>query len=626
MPLTDGKKIRELRRGAGRSKTYLAKASGVSVKTVSRAENSENMADLSVLKISRGLSMLDGRKISISDILLSNSRMRARDESRLSETLERSNLTIVELAQRLGVPPTTISRWRSGESKPDERTIRLIMDVLGVTPKEMEAYGINKPESVPEETPTPYDNKRVSLSHTAKSIPDQNPLIRFGISENNKLRLVPSLADDNDYETISALRSELLAVSGPIPFLKDRYARNPNTPQAGLYGPLASRYDDELSKDPKDINYAVLYARGARFYAARAAANRQVASGEWPELDSDEAEAIDTICDLHGPLVMASAVGRRLIADAHEYETTPEIARQEEQLIQEFGEVLATETEIIEPETAAAISDLTRPIENDPQPARSRGVRLIVTGSALVSIVGGVAWLSAGGAAAKVAVPLVLATGASMFLWEVVKQTDDFKKARDGLAAQYDETTRRAAERSSREQLSLLSRMKVLVERQKSLFQRISRLRPEFRWAEQALENKRPASILIVDDAKGTTNRFSRTFSTAGYDVKVANNLPAAYEAVNNKKFDLVIFDPHSISPEDISRQSLRIEDEIKTVLSKFNSLDSDIAGKTVIITSYPSIDFAVRSYENGVRKVILKKDIQSSEKLLNEIQRIIEG
>lgn len=625
MPLADGEKIRELRHNVARTKTDLANASGVSVSTITRAESGENIGHRSVLKISRGLSSILGRKISLNDIMLSHSKIRSRGEPRLSELLERTNLTIEQLAEQLRLSPSTISRWRSGKSKPDERSIRLIMDILGVTAAEMEAYGLSTPESLPEERPTPGDKREV-LARTAKSIPDQNPLIRFGVSENNKLRLVPSLSDENDYDTISALRSELLAASGPIPFLKDRYARNPNTPQAGLFGPLTSRYDDELSKVPKDINYAVLYARGARFYAARIAANRQVASGEWPELDADEAEAIDAICDLHGPLVMASAVGRRLISDAHEYETTPEVARQEEQLIQEFGEVLATETEIIEPETAEAISDLTTPIENDPQPARSRGVRLLVTGSALVSIVGGVAWLSAGGAAATVAVPLILATGGSMFLWEVVKQTDDFKKARDGLAAQYDAATKHAAERSSREQISLLNRMNALVERQKQLFRNIARLRPEFRWAERALENKHSTSILIIDDYKEITDSFSKTFDRAGYRVKVANDLRTAYELVNNEKFDLVIFDPSSLVPGDINSKNLSIKEDMNNIISKFNSIDSGFSGKTVILTAHPSIDASVSSYENGVRELRLKKDVRSGEKLLKEIQRIIEG
>jgi hypothetical protein len=249
-----------------------------------------------------------------------------------------------------------------------------------------------------------------------------------------------------------------------------------------------------LAKNPDKINYAVLYARGARLFAARQNSQRQVEAGNWPEFDSNEEAAIDAVCALHGPLIMASAVGRKLVVDAHDYETTTDILRKEEKLIQKFGDVLAAEHELLEPDSAEAIIDLTAPIESDPQPARGRQLRFLLTGSALTTIIGGVAWLAAGGAAYGATVPL-LAAGAGMFLWEVTKKTGDFKKATDGLAEWYDSASAQGAQHASEQQMALLLRMQDLVSRQKALFEGVAALRPEFRWAARYIKRASKESV-----------------------------------------------------------------------------------------------------------------------------------
>ncbi|WP_073146341.1 helix-turn-helix domain-containing protein [Litoreibacter ascidiaceicola] len=337
--------------------------------------------------------------------------------------------------------------------------------------------------------------RRLKMVQTAQSIPDQNPLVRFGVSENAKLSLIPTLVDENDYDTIEALRSELLAANGPIEHLKERYAQNPNVPQAGLFGRLTSKYDDELSKDPKDINYTVLYARGSRFYAARRRASQQIASGEWPELDADENEAIDAICDLHGPMIMASAAGRKLVEDAHQYEVPPDVYEEDQKTIEEFSQVIAAETELVEPETAEAYRELTAKTEGDPQPARSRGLGIAATGSALTVIVGGAAWYSAGGVLATFIVPATALGAAGLvggFFWEAIKTMPRFKKATSAVGDQFEKALDQADKHAATKESALLKGMADLVERNLPLFEKVTELRPEFSWAKQFLVRKKP--------------------------------------------------------------------------------------------------------------------------------------
>lgn len=339
------------------------------------------------------------------------------------------------------------------------------------------------------------ETRKLKMVQAAQSIPDQNPLVRFSVSENAKLNLIPTLADENDYDTIQALRSELLAIQGPIEHLRERYASNPNVPQAGLFSPLVSKYDEELSKNPKEINYTVLFARGSRFYAARRRASQQIAAGEWPELDADENEAIDAICDLHGPMIMASAAGRKLVEDAHQYEVPPEVYEEDQKIIQEFGEVIASEAELMEPETADAYRELTAKTEGDPQPARSRGLGIAATGSALTVIVGGAAWYGAGGAVATFIVPATAIGAAGLvggFFWEAIKTMPRFKKATSAVGDQFEKALDQADKHADGKERALLKGMADLVERNRPLFEKVTELRPEFSWAKKFLVRRSP--------------------------------------------------------------------------------------------------------------------------------------
>ncbi len=362
----------------------------------------------------------------------------------------------------------------------------------------------------PEPRNPPQDEARkIELETVANSIPDQSSLIRFGVSDNAKLSLVPTLTDENDYETIEALRLELLAKKGPIDFLKDRYALNPNVPQASLFGPLALKYDEELSKDSRQINYTILYARGARFYAARRTAAQQVASGDWPELDAEETDAIDAICDLHGPLIMASAVGRKLVEDAHQYEVPPDVFKRDQKTIEEFGQVIAAETEIMEPETAEAYKELTIRTEGDPHPARSRGLGIAATSSALTVIVGGSAWYGAGGTVAALVVPAAAIGAAGLvggFFWEAIKTMPRFKRATSVAGKQFEKAIDKAEKHADQKERVLLERMAELVVRKRDLFERVSNLRPEFGWAQKFIRRPKPTKQTASFDVVKTVN------------------------------------------------------------------------------------------------------------------------
>ncbi|PLW76829.1 toll/interleukin-1 receptor domain-containing protein [Cohaesibacter celericrescens] len=327
-----------------------------------------------------------------------------------------------------------------------------------------------------------------------KSVPDQSSFVRFGVSENSKLSLVSTGVEENDYDTIEVFRNELLAREGPLQYLLDKF-RKSNIPQAELYQPLIQRYEAELSKELRKVNYTVLYAIGTRIIAARAKAQVEETSGEWPAPGPIEAEAIDSVCSMHGPLIMASETGRKLVADAHQFETTPEIYNKEMELIAEFGAKVAAASEVVEAEAAEAIVDITAPIPNDPQLARNRGMRLMFASSALVVFVGGAAWV----ATASPLIGGLAAAGSGKFVWEVIKKTQHFKIVTDDLAGQLDRLTAVGGNG----QPKLLEGISQFVEDNRGLIDKIAALRPEFEWAGKiikTLEEKSKSEVETADD------------------------------------------------------------------------------------------------------------------------------
>jgi hypothetical protein len=404
----------------------------------------------------------------------------------LAKALLETDKTKHQIAKESGVRFSVFERAISGQPTNFDVIVRIVEAINKHSKTKQFSVKVIGPEEVsverdPEKSAVQNDLVE-TLNRTVEAIPLQNETVQFRLSDQNRIHLVPTLADENDYETIETLRSELLSDGGPIKALQKWLEQNPNVPQCDLFEPLLSRYSEELSKDPREINYVTLYARGAKLYAARKTAQRQIASDGWPELGADEDLAISDLCDVHGPLIMASAAGRRMVVDAHQYETTAEVYKAEQDLIHRFSQKVTAEKDLFETGAIETIDDITSDIPNDPQPARSRGARLLLTGSLLTVFVGGAAWLGAGGLAMTAAGAL-----GGGFLWETLKKTKLFSDTTGELANKADKAWQEAETQAVSGQTDLLARMAKVVEDNRALFQKISELRPEFGWVKKFL-------------------------------------------------------------------------------------------------------------------------------------------
>lgn len=55
----------------------------------------------------------------------------------LDEALKRARLSSAEVGRRLGVDPSNVSRWRSGERVPDAEQLAVMLEMAGASADEM---------------------------------------------------------------------------------------------------------------------------------------------------------------------------------------------------------------------------------------------------------------------------------------------------------------------------------------------------------------------------------------------------------------------------------------------------------------------------------------------------------
>jgi CspA family cold shock protein len=374
-------------------------------------------------------------------------------------SLEKSGLSTILEGQRVRF---LTQEGREGRQSAEE--ISLIGESLSVS------------RIIPDQAP------RISVS---RIIPDQAPLVNFGVNSEGFVDFAIFDISQNDLSIILPMREEIIVC---IDFLAETYRTSSNTPQAGLFQVLLEKYLFEIRKSPEDINFVVLFARGSRLIAAVKAGQREIELGEWPEPSATEAEALSSVCDLHSTLIMASGVGRKLVTDTREYQLTSAKKKEQDKTVAEFGDKLSKSDGILAPEAAEALSDLTHEILNDLHPERSRTLAYLVTGSALSTVVGAVAWLSVGGTSTIAMVPVVGGAALGAFLWEVVKKLDRFKSSTDDIASKVNNLLDKAEVQSADKQENLLNNIKGFFDSNRPLLYRLADLFPEYSWIKKFLD------------------------------------------------------------------------------------------------------------------------------------------
>ncbi|MGR9274835.1 hypothetical protein ACU8KI_09520 [Rhizobium leguminosarum] len=127
-------------------------------------------------------------------------------------------------------------------------------------------------------------------------------------------------------EELDPAKNDIARIVSIIPILRaevddavNLFGRN--TAHARIHRCLVS-YSEAIRE--RTIDYNVVAAFGTLLGNAEKASLREIQDRLVPELEDTEKTALGSILDLHGPLLLATEIGRDYLSDAAEYNRTPE--------------------------------------------------------------------------------------------------------------------------------------------------------------------------------------------------------------------------------------------------------------------------------------------------------------
>ncbi len=150
----------------------------------------------------------------------------------------------------------------------------------------------------------------------------------------DRLSSIPKINDgETDWDVIEGLYPSLLSAADAMA----SHFGGGNNAHSGL-GALATEYRTLLNAPVKQLPFAQLTGLGIRLGNAELAAQRDIKNRLKPELEDDEEEALNSLLDLHGPFIMATPEGQKIVTLAATYKRRP---KDDAQLREDGGAVVS---------------------------------------------------------------------------------------------------------------------------------------------------------------------------------------------------------------------------------------------------------------------------------------------
>ena len=274
-------------------------------------------------------------------------------------------------------------------------------------------------------------NRRIAAllaEHTRpEPIPPQGPGPHFTLGPDLRIALAPPAEIDADGNNLARIRELLPDVRQAAADLAGHL--NPNM-QPEISRNLGA-YRAAIGGEPETIAWGIVFGLGIRLDNAAAAARREIEDRLQPPLEDAAQEALDTSLSLHGPLILATAEGRALMAEADRMNLTREQQAALRRDALAVAAALNEDSEIIEKSAAEVVVEAVETIGEDPHPERGsaiggatiRNVTILTVGIGAVAAIAGVGFVQA--AAALVAI-------------EGLKKSKRFSALTDALGARID--------------------------------------------------------------------------------------------------------------------------------------------------------------------------------------------
>ena len=314
----------------------------------------------------------------------------------LSGHMAAGALTAEALASEMGVAIGTVRRWLNGQAVPQPAMYRALTRLLFGDPN---ASG---PEAAA--LRAAWERGR-SRKGAIPAIPPQQPGPHFAIGPNGLIRQVPPTDLDPDGNNTKRIDDLLPLARQAADALCARIGPDHNT--FGDLGRLLAQYRSAIAPGDRPISWGYVWGLGLTLEDMAAAVERPIERMQDALEDTDHA-ALQTLRTLHGPLILSTAEGRELQAQADRNRMTraDQDARRADAIA-----VAAAFEDLTEPDTLLVVRQAAAGMGQGRHPERGTEYGLATLGNlAIVGIVAAVVAVSA---------PF----GLGQVAWEVAKNT-----------------------------------------------------------------------------------------------------------------------------------------------------------------------------------------------------------
>jgi len=222
-------------------------------------------------------------------------------------------------------------------------------------------------------------------------IPAQSRAIKFDINDGQLTRSQSVDTDGNDYALIEALKPTLLEALDRALHI----CRSGNQP-FGLLADRLDAYRTVMDVTAEEINFALLFAREASIKNALGRAKERTTDQEDADLPEDVRNAVETLLDLHKPIMAASGLGDSIQQASISWDITPKQFGQDKADIANIRQGLEDEPSLIKSEdrddvlSALSVPENSTDVKRVTMAARTAGnIAKIFTRHSIAYTVGG---------------------------------------------------------------------------------------------------------------------------------------------------------------------------------------------------------------------------------------------
>lgn len=136
------------------------------------------------------------------------------------------------------------------------------------------------------------------------------------------------------------------------------------------------------------LSIDMLYALGVRLGNARKKLQQQIDSNsdDYPDLTPDVSEALDSVLELHGPILLSTALGRKLLDASSEYLRTEADNAALKQAAKDYGAAVKNSPDLFNKEARELLPELNEDVGAGPHPERSTQVAMSASRNLLIPV------------------------------------------------------------------------------------------------------------------------------------------------------------------------------------------------------------------------------------------------